>query len=65
MPLYAYRCDEGHDEEHIESFSSEKKRTCETCGGASKRILAAGSFHLKGGGWYADGYSSSKSKGSS
>jgi predicted nucleic acid-binding Zn ribbon protein len=26
------------------------------CGGPTKKLISRGSFHLKGGGWYKDGY---------
>ncbi len=32
--------------------------TCPDCSGSVKKLMSAGSFQLKGGGWYADGYSS-------
>ncbi|MFO0637477.1 MAG: zinc ribbon domain-containing protein [Nannocystaceae bacterium] len=61
MPLYAYRCSVcGAEEEHIERFSDPPKATCDACGGALARLLTPTAFHLKGGGWYKDGYASSK-----
>ena len=35
------------------------------CGSRVKRQISLTSFALKGGGWYADGYRSSRSRGSS
>ncbi|MEM6293817.1 MAG: FmdB family zinc ribbon protein [Myxococcota bacterium] len=59
MPLYAYRCENcGHEEEHIQRFSDDPITKCEACGGKTKRQITGGAFHLKGGGWYADGYAS-------
>ncbi|MBX7081328.1 MAG: zinc ribbon domain-containing protein [Nannocystaceae bacterium] len=61
MPLYAYRCSAcGAEEEHIERFSDPPKATCDACGGPLARLLTPTAFHLKGGGWYKDGYASSK-----
>jgi putative FmdB family regulatory protein len=61
MPLYAYRCTAcGAQEEHIQRFSDPPKQHCEVCGGALEKQLGGASFHLKGGGWYKDGYASSK-----
>ncbi|MBC7974951.1 MAG: zinc ribbon domain-containing protein [Myxococcales bacterium] len=61
MPLYAYRCTAcGAQEEHIQRFSEPPKDRCEVCGGALEKQLGGASFHLKGGGWYKDGYSSTK-----
>ncbi len=59
MPLYAYRCEKcGNEEEHIQRFSDDPITECSACGGLTKRVISAGAFHLKGGGWYADGYAS-------
>ena len=59
MPLYAYRCDKcGNEEEHIQRFSDKPIKKCEACGGPTKKVIGASAFHLKGGGWYADGYAS-------
>ncbi|HEY6911637.1 MAG TPA: FmdB family zinc ribbon protein, partial [Myxococcales bacterium] len=31
--------------------------TCDKCGGPVRRLISRSSFALRGGGWYADGYS--------
>ena len=58
MPIYEYQCTEcDHIIEKIESFESEIRTIiCPFCNGISNRILSLGSFHLKGSGWYKDGY---------
>ena len=62
MPLYEYKCEEcGAKFETIQKFSDEPLDKCEECGAPSpKKLLSSGSFSLKGGGWYADGYSKAK-----
>lgn len=61
MPMYAYRCSScGAEEEHIERFSDPPKATCDACGGPLARVLTPTAFHLKGGGWYKDGYGSAR-----
>lgn len=61
MPMYAYRCTKcGSEEEHIQRFSDPPKATCDACGAPLERLLSPTAFHLKGGGWYKDGYASSK-----
>lgn len=61
MPLYAYRCTAcGAHEEHLQRFSDPPMTKCEVCGGALEKELTGAAFHLKGGGWYKDGYASSK-----
>lgn len=61
MPMYAYRCARcSAEEEHIERFSDPPKATCDACGGPLARVLTPAAFHLKGGGWYKDGYGSTR-----
>ena len=64
MPIYEYQCTEcDHIIEKIESFESEIRTIiCPFCNGISNRILSLGSFHLKGSGWYKDGYGKKKQK---
>lgn len=64
MPIYAYRCQScGADAEYIQKFSDPPMQTCESCGGTLERAVTAAAFHLKGGGWYKDGYASTKADG--
>ncbi len=61
MPIYAYRCNKcGAEEEHIQRMSDPPIAKCESCGGRLTRLVSAAAFHLKGGGWYRDGYASTK-----
>ena len=62
MPIYEYQCTEcDHIIEKIESFKSEIRTIiCPFCNGISNRKLSLGSFHLKGSGWYKDGYGKKK-----
>jgi putative FmdB family regulatory protein len=61
MPLYEYECVACRKHtEKIQKFSDPEITTCPHCGGELKRFLSAPAFALKGGGWYADGYGSSK-----
>jgi putative FmdB family regulatory protein len=63
MPIYAYRCSKcGADTEYIQKFSDPPMTECEACGGPLARAVTAAAFHLKGGGWYKDGYASAKSE---
>ena len=62
MPLYEYECTSCHKHtEKIQKFSDPEITVCPFCGGQLKRVISAPAFALKGGGWYADGYSSAKS----
>jgi putative FmdB family regulatory protein len=61
MPLYEYECSACHRHtEKIQKFSDPEITICPHCGGPLQRVITAPAFALKGGGWYADGYASSK-----
>lgn len=60
MPTYEYACTScGNTWEDIQKISEPALTTCPKCKNESaKRQISGGSFILKGGGWYADAYSS-------
>jgi putative FmdB family regulatory protein len=62
VPTYEYVCSEcGNAWEEIQKISEAPLETCPKCGKPSaKRQISGGTFILKGGGWYADAYSSPK-----
>jgi len=61
MPTYEYQCQECEEHfEYVHRMTDPPKTVCETCGGKLKRLVSAPAFHLKGGGWYKDLYSSPK-----
>ena len=70
MPIYEYRCLECGDEtEVIQRIGAAPKRRCARCSGRLEKLISRASFHLKGGGWFSEGYtrgsgSDSKSKNS-
>lgn len=61
MPLYEYQCTNcDHEFETIHKVSAPPPTACPECeqdGLKKKTSLTA--FHLKGGGWYKDGYGAS------
>ncbi len=62
MPVYEYHCD-GCDEdfEREQRISDDPLKICPLCKSRKvKRLISRTSFVLKGGGWYADLYSSDK-----
>jgi putative FmdB family regulatory protein len=63
MPIYEYKCDVCDEitEEFDKITSTTKTIECSLCGQIATRIMSLGSFHLKGGGWYKDGYGDKKS----
>ncbi|QJB55290.1 zinc ribbon domain-containing protein [Pseudodesulfovibrio sp. zrk46] len=57
MPIYEYQCESCQSVfEDWQSGYEDRDMECPECGGNSKRLISHSSFHLKGGGWYADGY---------
>jgi putative FmdB family regulatory protein len=62
MPTYEYLCKScGHEFEREQRMSDAPIKTCPSCKARQvKRLISRTSFHLKGGGWYSDLYSSSK-----
>jgi putative FmdB family regulatory protein len=59
MPIYEYQCDNCQQvTEAWQSLADEPLNTCQACAGSLRKLISRSSFHLKGGGWYADGYSS-------
>jgi len=61
MPVYEYACTQcGKHFEELQKVSDKPLKKCKNCGGKLERLISQTSFALKGGGWYKDGYSSSK-----
>ena len=58
MPIYEYLCKEcQHELEEMQKFNDAPLTECPQCTQSSlERILSKSAFHLKGGGWYQDGY---------
>jgi putative FmdB family regulatory protein len=64
MPIYEYRCTNGHTFEVIQSMSDDPVETCEVCGAPVERVFHPVAVHFKGSGFYTTDYKS-KSKSSS
>jgi putative FmdB family regulatory protein len=60
MPLYEYKCEDCENEfEEMLHFSERDdpiNEPCLSCKGKVQLKMSMGSFHLKGSGWYKDGY---------
>jgi len=59
MPIYEYLCAScGFQFEEVQKFNDPPLEECPNCGEKSaSRQVSMSSFHLKGSGWYKDGYS--------
>ena len=65
MPIYEYECSQCHQtSDALQKVNDPAPETCPRCGAQHtlSRLVSRTSFVLKGGGWYADLYSSSKAK---
>jgi putative FmdB family regulatory protein len=65
MPIYEYECSQCHQtSDALQKVNDPAPETCPRCGAHDTltRLLSRTSFVLKGGGWYADLYSSNKPK---
>ena len=59
MPVYEYECEACDRVFEVQQRISDDPLTeCPQCGGKVKKLISMSAFHLKGGGWYRDGYSS-------
>jgi putative FmdB family regulatory protein len=56
MPIYEYRCLNGHTFEVIQSMSDDPVETCEVCGAPVERVFHPVAVHFKGSGFYSTDY---------
>ena len=62
MPIYEYRCQNGHDFEVMQSMSDPPVDKCEVCGAPVERVFRPVAIHFKGSGFYSTDYGSRKTK---
>jgi putative FmdB family regulatory protein len=58
MPIYEYRCENGHTFEVTQSMSDDPVETCEVCGAPVERVFHPVAVHFKGSGFYTTDYKS-------
>jgi putative FmdB family regulatory protein len=57
MPIYEYRCPDGHTFEVFQRMSDSPLEKCEICGkGPIEKVLYPVSVHFKGSGFYSTDY---------
>jgi len=58
MPIYEYCCTKcGEVLEVIQKIGDRPPRRCRSCRGKLEKMISRSAFVLKGGGWFAEGYS--------
>jgi putative FmdB family regulatory protein len=60
MPLYEYRCENGHTFEVMQRMSDEPVTTCPECGATVQRVFHPVAVHFKGSGFYNTDYGKKK-----
>lgn len=63
MPIYEYSCSHCHElSEVLQKLNEKAPELCPSCqkSGGMEKVVSHSAFHLKGGGWYKDLYSSKK-----
>ncbi|MBV9802340.1 MAG: FmdB family transcriptional regulator [Solirubrobacterales bacterium] len=60
MPIYEYRCEQGHTFEVMQRMSDDPVQTCETCAAPVARVFHPVAVHFKGSGFYNTDYGTRK-----
>ncbi len=63
MPIYEYKCDNGHVFDVMQKMSEEPLTECVECGAPAVRVLTAPAVHFKGSGFYNTDYGNRKGGG--
>ena len=56
MPIYEYRCDNGHTFEAMQRMSDDPLTECSVCGAPVQRVFHPVAIHFKGSGFYNTDY---------
>lgn len=60
MPIYEYKCENGHVFDVIQKMSDEPLSECQECGASAERVLHPVAVHFKGSGFYNTDYGKKK-----
>lgn len=63
MPIYEYKCENGHVFEAIQRMTDEPLRECQECGAPASRVLSAPAIHFKGSGFHNTDYGTKRGGG--
>ena len=61
MPIYEYKCDNGHVFDVIQKMSDEPLGECQECGAPARRVLHPVAIHFKGSGFHNTDYKTKRS----
>jgi putative FmdB family regulatory protein len=64
VPIYEYKCDNGHVFDVMQKMAEEPLTECVECGAPAVRVLTAPAVHFKGSGFYNTDYGKRKGGGS-
>ena len=56
MPIYEYRCTNGHTFDVFQSMTDDPVSACEVCGEPVERVFSPVAVHYKGSGFYTTDY---------
>jgi putative FmdB family regulatory protein len=60
MPVYEYRCENGHTFEVLQRMSDDPVTECQECGAPVQRVFHPVAVHFKGSGFYTTDYGKKK-----
>jgi putative FmdB family regulatory protein len=60
MPIYEYKCTNGHVFDVIQRMSDEALTECQECGALAERVLHPVAIHFKGSGFHNTDYGKKK-----
>lgn len=63
MPIYEYRCDNGHHFDVMQKMTDGPVTECEVCGAPVQRVFHPVAVHFKGSGFYNTDYGKKKKGG--
>jgi putative FmdB family regulatory protein len=63
MPIYEYKCENGHVFDVIQRMTDEPLTRCEECGAPAARVLTPPAIHFKGSGFHNTDYGTRRSGG--
>jgi putative FmdB family regulatory protein len=60
MPIYEYRCEQGHTFEVMQRMSDDPVSSCQSCEAPVQRVFRPVAVHFKGSGFYNTDYGTRK-----